>query len=107
MSAKYLGACCALSFMMSAGPGIAVAEHHARTEPLRITVSCARYAWEGVIWDRPMGVFLDDLTAAGYSTERAYAIGQRVCRDERYVGDPEAMGEAMRAILVSEPPPRR
>ncbi|MEO0860242.1 MAG: hypothetical protein AAFY65_06505 [Pseudomonadota bacterium] len=77
------------------------------TAPVSITVSCARYVSRQVIWDRPMPVFLDSLMAAGYSPERAESIGNRVCRDERYVGDVEAAGQAMRNILATNPPARR
>lgn len=107
MSAKpFLGAC--VLALATALPQVAAAGHHARAsaEPIQIRVSCARYALRGVIWDRPMGVFLEDLSRVGYSTERAFAIGQRVCRDERLVGNTEGMGALMRNILATEPPRR-
>ncbi|WP_298430208.1 hypothetical protein [uncultured Jannaschia sp.] len=103
--AAAIGALC-LSFAAAPQAG---ATGHARAAkaPVSIQVSCARYALPGVIWDRPMGVFLDDLTKAGYSSDRAWAIGNRICRDERYVGNTAAMGQAMQYILATEPPLRR
>lgn len=71
---------------------------------LRITVKCARYLSRGVIWDRALPVFLDDLTRAGYTLEQAQAIGNRVCRDEAGVGNTRVMGEIMRRILRETPP---
>lgn len=72
--------------------------------PYEIRVVCARYSLRGVIWDRPMGPFLDDLSRLGYSAERAKAVGDLVCRDERFVGNPEGMAQRMRQLLASNPP---
>ena len=79
---------------------------HVQTRDIAIRVSCARYSLPGVIWDRPMPVFLDDLVAAGYSQERAYAIGNRVCRDESGVGNTNYTGARMQEILRTDPPRR-
>ena len=91
-------------------PGVAAAEGHrhhgahVQARDIAIRVSCARYSLPGVIWDRPMPVFLDDLVAAGYTPERAYAIGNRVCRDEAGVGNTAVIGATMQNILRTEPP---
>ena len=71
-----------------------------------VRVSCNRSLTRAVIWDRPNGVFLQDLRAAGYDAEKALAIGTTICRDERFVGDPEGLGDATRDILRSDPPRR-
>lgn len=70
----------------------------------RITVKCARYLSRGVIWDRALPVFLDDLTRVGYTLEEAQAIGSRVCRDEAGVGNTQVLGDTMRRILRETPP---
>ncbi|GIT89947.1 hypothetical protein JANAI62_05690 [Jannaschia pagri] len=98
-------AAAAMAFVPMAAP----AGHHSaqvRTQDVRITVSCARFSLKGVIWDKPQAVFLDDLVRAGYSPERAYAIGNRICRDEALVGNTAAMGATMRNILRASPPGR-
>ncbi|WP_179379205.1 hypothetical protein [Jannaschia marina] len=82
----------------------AAADHHLQAQPIQITVKCARYLSRGVIWDRAMPEFLDDLRAAGYSFEEADAIGSRVCRDEAGVGNTAVMGQTMRNILRQNPP---
>ncbi|MGB3408650.1 MAG: hypothetical protein WBA67_14285 [Jannaschia sp.] len=80
---------------------------HAHTAaPLQITVSCARFSLDAVIWDKPQAVFIDDLVRAGYEYERAYAIGNRICRDEALVGNTAAMGATMTSILRTSPPNR-
>ena len=101
---KFLTALAAIAITASAMPSFAAGHRHVRMQDTRITVSCARFALKGVIWDKPQAVFLDDLVAAGYTQERAYAIGMRVCRDETLVGNPAAMGATMRNILRTTPP---
>jgi hypothetical protein len=66
-----------------------------------ITVSCYRGPWKEVIIDRPNAVFIDSLVQAGYSYERAHAIGERVCRDEALVDNPGALAATMRQIYNS------
>lgn len=63
-----------------------------------ITVSCYRGPWKEVIIDRPNAVFIDSLVNAGYTYERAHAIGERVCRDEALVDNPGALAATMRRI---------
>lgn len=69
-----------------------------------ITISCYRGPWRDVIWDRPNAVFLDGLTRIGYSRQEALVIGQRICRDEYGLDDPEYLKSAMRRILAETPP---
>ena len=77
----------------------------AMPEPREIRISCDRSLLKRkVVFDRAMGVFLDDLAALGYSNAEAVAIGERVCRDERLVGNPEAMAAQVRNILRTQPP---
>lgn len=71
-----------------------------------IRVSCARYISSQVIWDRPNGVFVEDLRAAGYGTAEAQNIATSVCRDERLVGNSDALADTMRGILATDPPRR-
>lgn len=86
------------------GPVAAAADHKAGAKAAPIRVSCARYFSAEVIWDRPSPTFLDSLTAAGYTPERARAIGDRVCRDEAGVGNPAVLEDTMRRILRETPP---
>lgn len=96
----------ALSAATFTGPAAAHDHRHVARAPIQITVSCARYVSRQVIWDRPMPVFLDGLRAAGYSPERAQAIGERVCRDEAGVGNTAYTGALMQEILRTNPPRR-
>lgn len=110
---KFLTGALAAATLLSVVPGLASANGHrhhgarVQMQDIAINVSCARYSLPGVIWDRPMPVFLDGLVAAGYTPERAYAIGNRVCRDEALVGNTAAMGATMQNILRTQPPGRR
>ncbi|TFL17316.1 hypothetical protein [Jannaschia formosa] len=101
---KLLSVIAVAGLTAAAMPAIADGNRHVRMTDTRITVSCARFALPGVIWDKPQAVFIDDLVAAGYTQERAYAIGMRVCRDEALVGNTTAMGATMRNILRTTPP---
>ncbi|SFI87334.1 hypothetical protein [Jannaschia pohangensis] len=87
----------------------ATADHriHPAAQPITITVSCARYISKQVIWDRPMPIFLDGLITAGYTPERAESIGNRICRDEAFVGNMEGAGARMQQYLRDNPPARR
>ncbi|MBS0124592.1 hypothetical protein [Thetidibacter halocola] len=64
-----------------------------------ITVSCFRGPWNDVIWDRPNSNFVDSLVNAGYTFETAHAIAERVCRDDKLVGNPEALKATMERIF--------
>ena len=78
------------------------------TEPQRITVSCFRGPWNDVIWDRPNSIFVDDLVALGYDFPTAHAIAERICRDDKLVGNPPAMGaETLRVVRESPEYARR
>lgn len=109
MSIKMTAALVALTAFVS-GLGLSVApvaadgHRHVQTAPIQITVKCARYLSRGVIWDRAMPRFLDDLRAAGYTLEEADAIGNRVCRDEAGVGNTAVMAQTMQNILRTTPP---
>lgn len=74
--------------------------HHGAYGPTgtQIVVSCFRGPWNDVIWDRPNAVFIDSLVAIGYDFSTAHAIGERVCRDEALVGNPDGMRETMLRI---------
>ncbi len=63
-----------------------------------ILVSCYRGPLKVVAWDRPTLTFIDSLVAAGYSYGDAAAIGDRICRDEALVDDPDAIKAEMRRI---------
>ncbi|MBM2576247.1 hypothetical protein JQC91_08005 [Jannaschia sp. Os4] len=79
--------------------------NRAMPEPREIRISCDRSLLKNkVVFDRAMGVFLDDLASLGYSNAEAVAIGERVCRDERLVGNPEAMAAQVRNIIRTQPP---
>lgn len=111
MTKKSIGMLSTAAALLCGLPGILQAEHHrhqpyVQTQDIRITVSCARFSLKGVIWDKPQAVFTDDLVRAGYTYERAHAIGERVCRDEALVGNTAAMGATMRNILRTTPPGR-
>jgi hypothetical protein len=82
--------------------GIA-ATHAALADP--VVVSCYRGPWKVVIWDHSNAEFIDSLMANGYGVATASAIADKVCRDERLVGDPDAMkAETERLIRLT---PRR
>ena len=71
-----------------------------------INVSCYRGALKTVAWDRPNAVFIEDLRKVGYSYEEATNIGERVCRDEWGVDNPEHKIDTLRQILRETPPHR-
>ena len=78
--------------------------HETVAPALQITVSCQRYISSQVIWDRPRGIFVQDLQKVGYSPADALSIATAICRDERLVGDTDGLGEAMRRYLRANPP---
>lgn len=68
-----------------------------------ITVGCFRGPFKSVIWDHPKQAFVDSLMANGFSYDRATEIGERVCRDERLVGQPEQLAEQTRRLIRQTP----
>ncbi|MFC3614377.1 hypothetical protein ACFORG_11440 [Lutimaribacter marinistellae] len=76
------------------------------SKPYNITISCYRGPTQGVIWDRPNAVFVEDLVAIGYSYPQATAIGERVCRDEWGVGQHDYMRNSLLEIIARTPPGR-
>lgn len=74
------------------------------TDPSKITISCFRGPLRVVAWDRPNAVFIDDLVQLGYSRPEAHAIGERVCRDEYGVYNPEYQLQSLGRILAQTPP---
>jgi hypothetical protein len=77
------------------------------SNPEAITVSCYRGPLTDVIWDRPNAIFVDSLMRRGYSIEQAEAIGNRVCRDEYGVNDPDHMIATLTRLLAETRPARR
>lgn len=73
-------------------------------DPSKINISCYRGAMKTVAWDRPNAVFLDDLVQLGYSREMASNIGERVCRDEYGVRNPDHQVRSLLKILRESPP---
>ncbi len=69
-----------------------------------ITISCFRGPSSSVIWDRPNAVFVEDLVRHGYSYPQAHAIGERVCRDEYGVRQPDYMSTSLLQIMAETPP---
>lgn len=90
--------------------GVAVADtlsSPADNDPNRINVSCYRGAFRNVVaWDRPNAVFVNDLVQLGYSYPDAHAIGERVCRDERGIGNAEHKISTLRQLMAETPPKR-
>ncbi len=91
--------------------GLAVTGAVAGTMPTKpgsnpgvITISCFRGPTSAVIWDRPNAVFIEDLVRLGYSYQRAHAIGERVCRDEYGVSQPDYLKATLLEILAKSPP---
>jgi hypothetical protein len=68
-----------------------------------VTVSCFRGPWRGVIWDRPEAIFTESLVAVGYDYTNAFAIANRICRDQGLVGNQAALKAAMEAIIADAP----
>lgn len=68
-----------------------------------LVVSCFRGPWKDVIWDRPNANFIDSLVSFGYDYPTAHAIGERVCRDERLVGNLDGMKAEMVRIYRDSP----
>lgn len=68
-----------------------------------IIVSCFRGPWTEVIWDRPNSKFIDSLVDVGYDYPTAHAIGERICRDDALVGNPEGMKTEMIRIFKESP----
>jgi hypothetical protein len=65
----------------------------------RVVASCFRGPWKEVIWDRPNAVFIDSLTAVGYSINTATAIAERICKDENLVDRPDQMVQEVQRLL--------
>ncbi|PTX56029.1 hypothetical protein C8N43_0679 [Litoreibacter ponti] len=76
---------------------------HVKTKTISITVACYRGPWEQVYWDRAKPEFYDSLTRAGFSPERAQALGDRVCRDQALVNNPEAMRREASRLIATTP----
>jgi hypothetical protein len=74
------------------------------SNPSVITISCFRGPSSNVIWDRPNAVFIEDLVKIGYSYQKAHAIGERVCRDEYGVSNPEYLKSTLIEIMARTPP---
>jgi hypothetical protein len=72
-----------------------------------ITISCYRGPMRTVAWDRANAVFTDSLMRRGYSIEQAEAIGNRVCRDEYGVDNPDHMVATLQRLLAETRPARR
>jgi len=68
-----------------------------------IIVSCFRGPWKDVIWDRPNAKFVDSLVSLGYDFPTAHAIGERVCRDEALVNNPDGLRAEILRIVKSAP----
>ncbi|MEX0285202.1 MAG: hypothetical protein AB3N23_11385 [Paracoccaceae bacterium] len=71
-----------------------------------ITISCFRGPSSNVIWDRPNAVFIEDLVRFGYTYPQAHAIGERVCRDEYGVGQPQYLRTSLLQIMAETQPTR-
>ncbi len=74
------------------------------SNPAVITISCFRGPTRDVIWDRPNAVFVQDLVRTGYSFSQAHAIGERICRDEYGVSQPEYLKTTLLNIMAETPP---
>ncbi|OWU85768.1 hypothetical protein ATO6_02315 [Oceanicola sp. 22II-s10i] len=68
-----------------------------------IVVSCFRGPWKEVIWDRPNSVFVESLVEVGYDYPSAHAIAERICRDDRLVGNPDGLKSTMEKIFYESP----
>lgn len=71
-----------------------------------VVVSCYRGPIRQTIWDYPEPVFIDSLVGVGYDYGSAEAIGDRVCRDETLVGDPEALRAEVERLIAAAPADR-
>ena len=80
--------------------------HSGGVTTVQITISCFRGPTDEIIWDRPNAVFIDSLVAAGYTFPEAHAIGERVCRDNATVNNPNAAIAVMNRIMAENPPGR-
>lgn len=101
MRIQTLAICTALSLAGAA----AHAQQQSVDGPV-IRASCNRFLVKDVIWDTPNGVFVEDLRQYGYNAVDAQAIALTVCRDERLVGNPDAIMNTT-IELMRENPPRR
>lgn len=73
--------------------------------PNQINVSCYRGAFRSVVaWDRANGVFIEDLVQLGYTYPEAHAMGARVCRDERGIGNGEYKIQLLLRLMQETPP---
>lgn len=77
------------------------------SNPGAVTISCYRGPLRDVVWDRPNAVFLDSLMRHGYSVEQAEAIGNRVCRDEYGLDNPDHMIATLTRLMAETRPARR
>lgn len=97
----------ALAAGVAAPMALATAAQADSVRKVTITISCFRGPWEEVIWDRPNARFIESLVAAGYDFPTAHAIGERICRDEALVGNPDAAKDAMAKVMAEAPTYRR
>lgn len=72
-----------------------------------LTISCFRGPWKDVIWDRPNAIFVQSLVDRGYTYAEAEGIGERVCRDEHGVGNPEHLRKSLKEAMTAVPPGRK
>ena len=98
------GAACAILFAASTSVSAQSMPTKPGTNPGVITISCFRGPSSNVIWDRPNAVFIEDLVRQGYSYPQAHAIGERICRDEWGVNQPEYLKTSLLKIMAETPP---
>lgn len=90
----------------AAGAEVKVKPSPSDNDPGKITISCYRGPLKEVAWDRPNAVFIDDLVQLGYSLTEASWLGERVCRDEYGVFDPEYLATRFKQLMAENPPRR-
>jgi hypothetical protein len=93
-----------LAAQASFAGGLSVGDSNATSDLRPIHISCFRGPWHGVIWDRPQGTFVEDLVTYGYDHANADALATMICRDERLIGRPELMKEALLREMRKTPP---
>lgn len=94
----------ALGVALAAAGGMATAQAQ---DGGQIVISCYRGPLTETIWDHPRAVFIDSLVSYGYSYPEASALAYRVCRDVTLVGNDQALLDATRAAITSQPPGAR
>lgn len=84
--------------------GVVCAAMATQASAWTVNVSCFRGPWKSVIIDRSNPEFVQSLVALGYQYDKAERIAEQLCRDPRLVDRPDAMTDAVKQVIRTDPP---